>query len=1049
MKRIFTLITLLFIAVIAKAQLLSWTPVFIQESSTPVTITIDANYGNKGLLNYTPTTDVYVHIGAITTKSANSSDWKYVPFTWATTPAAANAAYLGGNKWSYTITGGLRTFFGMSDPTEHILKIAILFRNGNGNSVERNADGSDMYIPVYDNGLYARVDQPYRQPLYNPAPEPITKGVGDNIDITAKSSQAGSLKIYFNGTQVANSASTSATASPTIVAPGNQQIIAVTNNGSTNASDTLNFIVSSPTTIADLPPGAKDGINYESGDTSAILVLYAPGKQNIYVIGDFNNWTPAVAYQMNETSDNNRFWIRLKGLTPGVEYAYQYFIDGKIKVADYNTEKVLDPDNDKFISSTTYPNLKAYPTGKTTGIVSVLQTAKPAYSWQVTNFTRPDKRNLLIYELLVRDFTAAGNYQTLKDTLSYLKRLGVNAIELMPVNEFEGNNSWGYNPNFYFAPDKAYGTETALKQFIDACHQQGFAVIMDMVLNHSFGSSPMVQMYFDGANNIPAADNPWFAQHYTHAFDVGYQFNNASQATADFRDRVIAHWLNNYHIDGYRFDLAKGFTPTNTCDATGNNCNTTTVGNYDQARVNIWDTLYKHQQAVSPGSYTILEMFADNSEEQVETNTGMMVWDNMNGTLNQVTMGYTDNSDFSYGIYNARGLTNAYAVGYQESHDEERLMYKNEQYGNSNGSYNVKDTATGLLRNAMATAFWAMIPGPKMIWQFGELGYDYSINTCADGTTINNNCRLDNKPIKWNYYNDTRRRALYNVYAALLRLRNQPAYLSTFVTGNVNYNVGSGTTLKWLNVVGGNLKLVVMGNIGVTPQTANVTFPNTGTWYSYLTDSSTVITNATTSVTLKPGEFYVFTSIDLHTLALPVKWLDFTAQKGSNNNILLNWNVSEQVNNDHFDVERSINAVNYNVIGTVAAGKAYNGVEKYSFTDVAPYDGMNYYRIKQVDKDGNFERSKVAAVSINGSHLLWQVYPNPVGSSTALFANTNFAKLQMIMTDASGRVVYKGEQSAVTTGQRINIPVQNLAKGVYLLKVSSDKESHTEKIVVQ
>lgn len=722
-------------------------------------------------------------------------------------------------------------------------------------------------------------------------------------------------------------------------------------------------------------------------------------------------------------------------------------IDGKLKVADYNAEKILDPDNDKYISQTTYPNLKAYPTGKTSGIVSVLQTAKPVYTWQVTNFSRPDKRNLAIYELLVRDFTAAGNWQTLRDTLGYLKRLGINAVEVMPFNEFEGNNSWGYNPDFYFAPDKAYGTETALKQFIDACHQQGMAVIMDMVLNHSFGSSPMVQMYYDATNNIPAADNPWFAQHYTHAYNVGFQFNNASQATADFRDRVIAYWLNNYHIDGYRFDLAKGFTPTNTCDVNGNNCNVGAWGNYDQLRVNIWDSIYKHQQAVSPGSYCILEMFADNSEEKIEMGAGMMVWDNMNATMNQVTMGYNDNSDFSYGIYSSRGLATPLTVDYMESHDEERLMWKNIQYGNNNAGYNVKDTATGLKRNAMAAAFWAMLPGPKMIWQFGELGYDYSINTCSDGVTINNNCRLDTKPVKWNYLQDARRAGLYNTYAALLRLRSQPAYATTFTAGTVNYNVSNGTTVKWLNVTGSTLKVVVVGNMGVTQQSAQVTFPNTGTWYSYLTDSSATISSTTPTVTLKPGEFYVFTNISLHTL--PVKWLSFTAQKAGESSIQLNWSTTEDVNNSHFNVERSINGVNYSLIGSVPAGKAVNGIENYSFTDVGPYNGMNYYRLQQVDKDGSAIRSKTVQVSITGAYTSWQVYPNPAAAGTALYFNTALSKVQLLLTDASGRIVYKGRLSSVVTGQKVNIPVQQFAKGTYLLKVSTDKLSHTEKILVQ
>ena len=220
MKRIFTLIALVFIsAITANAQLLSWSPAFIQESSTPVTITMDATLGNQGLLNYTPTTGVYVHIGVITNKSTSSSDWKYTPFTWATTPTAANCTYLGNNKWSYTITGGLRTFFGMTDPTEKILKIAILFRSGDGNTVERNADGSDMFVPVYDNGLYARIDQPYRQPMYVPTPQPMTVHVGDAVPITANASQAGTLSVYFNGILVKSSNAATSVATAAGMAP--------------------------------------------------------------------------------------------------------------------------------------------------------------------------------------------------------------------------------------------------------------------------------------------------------------------------------------------------------------------------------------------------------------------------------------------------------------------------------------------------------------------------------------------------------------------------------------------------------------------------------------------------------------------------------------------------------------------------------------------------------------------------------------------------------------------------------------------------------------
>ena len=114
------LVPFLFLVVLTNAQLLTWTPDFVKEASTPVTITMDATYGNKGLLNHTPTTDVYVHIGVITSKSTSSSDWKYVKFAWPGTNPLAQCTYLGNNKWQYTITGGLRSYFAITDANETI-----------------------------------------------------------------------------------------------------------------------------------------------------------------------------------------------------------------------------------------------------------------------------------------------------------------------------------------------------------------------------------------------------------------------------------------------------------------------------------------------------------------------------------------------------------------------------------------------------------------------------------------------------------------------------------------------------------------------------------------------------------------------------------------------------------------------------------------------------------------------------------------------------------------------------------------------------------------
>lgn len=929
------LILILLIAVLSsRAQLLKTTPEFVQDNSSNIEIVCDASFGNKAILNYTPTADMYVHIGLITSLSTSGTDWKYVKYPWASPGADRLCTYLGNNKWKFTITGGLRTFFGVIAPTEKILKIAVLFRNGTGTTKQANTDGSDMYISVYDNANYVRITDPYRQPTYNSIPEPITKVVGNTISVSAASTLSSDLKILFNGTQIGSqSATTSLTASTTIATSGTQTIIAEAVNAGNTTRDTLNFFVSGGTTVAALPAGLKQGINYEADATACTLVLYAPFKTRVSVLGDFNNWTESNAYQMNQTPDGTTYWLRLTGLTAGKEYAYQFLVDGSLKVADYNTEKILDPSNDQYISATTYPNLKAYPTGKTTGIVSLLQTAKPAYNWQTTNFTRPDKRNLVIYELLIRDFVATQSIQTVKDTLTYLKRLGINAIELMPFNEFEGNNSWGYNPSFYFAPDKAYGTESAIRAFIDECHKQGIAVIMDMVLNHSFGQSPMVQLYWDAANNQPAANNPWFNQVAKHPFNVGYDFNHESQATKDFVDRVVDHWLTNYKIDGFRFDLSKGFTQTN------NPTDANAFALYDASRVAIWKRIYDKMQNISANSYCILEHFAENKEEIELSNYGMMLWGNSNYSFNQSTMGYSTGSDFQSTVFNSptRGWSKPLLVGYMESHDEERLAFKNNLYGNASGSYSVKDFATSMKRNEMAASFFAMIPGPKMIWQFGELGYDYGINTCSDGVTIDNACRLSTKPIRWDYYSNASRRSLYNVYAQLFALKLKSNYLSTFTTSASTYDFVS--NVKWLKLTSDSLNVVVIGNFDVVASSVNISFPAAGTWYSYLTNVTRTATGSVETINLQPGEYYIYTNKDVKnaiaTAILPTAPINLNMQmriapNPTRENAVVSYDLPESG-----QVAINMLSLNGNRISSIYKGYQTKGIHSISLNNAA------------------------------------------------------------------------------------------------------------------
>lgn len=292
-----------------------------------------------------------------------------------------------------------------------------------------------------------------------------------------------------------------------------------------------------------------------------ILALNAPVKKVLNVKGDFNDRTKSPSNQMNRTPDGEIFWLKITGLIPKKEYIFQYLVDGEIRIGDPYADKTSDPDSDQeIINQGRYTGLMAYPSGKTQYQATYLQTAEDEFSWKNTTYEKPEPGELVIYELLVRDFDEKRSYKAVEDRLDYLQDLGVNAIELMPVGEFEGNLSWGYNPSFFFAPDKYYGTKNELKQLIDAANGRGMVIIMDMVLNHAFGQNPMVRLFNDGEFGSPTPDNPWFNRNATHPYNVGYDFNHESKYTQAFVDSLNNYWLTEYKVDGMRFDLSKGFT---------------------------------------------------------------------------------------------------------------------------------------------------------------------------------------------------------------------------------------------------------------------------------------------------------------------------------------------------------------------------------------------------------------------------------------------------------------------------------------------------------
>lgn len=818
------------------AQVVITSPAYPTDSDS-CTLIYDAAQGNGELKNVAP--PLYAHTGVITNLSTAPSDWKYVVADWNVNIPKIQLTPLGNNLYQLKFKPSVRNYYGVP-AAEVIKKMAFVFRNADGSKVGRNSDGSDIFVDIYPDELSVNLVLPSNRDLYLKQGTPIS--------VRAVSPAATQMRLLVNGTEVKSVTGQELT--DTLPADNfgadwtRHTVKVIATSGALSVADSFAYTIIPPSTVADLPAGLQDGINYPDSATAA-LVLYAPYKDHVFVIGDFNDWKPERDHYMNVTPDGNRYWLMIGGLTPGQEYIFQYLVDGTLRIGDPYADKVSDPD-DQYITAATYPGLKAYPAGKTTGIATYLQPGQEPYAWNTTPFTPPPATDLVIYELLLRDFTAAHDFQSLIDTMDYLKSLGINAIELMPVMEFEGNLSWGYNPNFSFAVDKYYGQKNDLKRLVEEAHLRGMAIILDIVCNHHFGSSPLVRLYWDAANSRPAANSPWFNPVPKHPYNVGYDFNHETPFTRQYMRRLLSYWLEEFHVDGFRFDLSKGFTQKNSYPD-----DVSLWGQYDASRINILTDYVMALHAVNPNAYAIMEHFADNSEEQVLSSRNMLLWGNLNGNYNEATMGWNagGKSDFSWISYVKRGWSDPHVVGYMESHDEERLSFKNIAYGNAAVSpwYNVKDTGTSLKRLELAANFFFTIPGPKMIWQFGELGYDYSINS--------NGGRLAPKPIRWDYLDDWRRAYTRNVFATLAAMKKE---LPVFETSDYSLDVGNAVKRLWLRHA--TMDVTVLGNFDVNRQQVLPSFTRTGWWYELYTGDSLNITDVNLPMSFEPGEYRLYTT---------------------------------------------------------------------------------------------------------------------------------------------------------------------------------------------
>lgn len=775
------------------ADVVTSDPSPLQISSSNVVVYFHADLGNKGLNNQPSSAKLYAHTGVITNKSNSGSDWKHAP-NWGDNSDKYKLEYVSPNLWKLNI-GDINTYYGITGD-EVVKKLAFVFRSSDNKLEGKDTGNSDIFLDVVDEG--------YQVSLSSDIEGTFVDDAHSTVNFTVTATSPSTLSLSINGNIVKSTDNVTRLDVPfTFTTRGNYSVVAKGVSGVNSKSVEATYCFPTPSIAADYPGGVPKQGAVRNSDGTVTFCLAAPGKSSVMLMP---GWEDYVAQDKNvmkyqDYKGNRYFWITVSCLNPDTRYFYYYLVDGSIKVADPYAKLILDPYNDKYISADVFPNLPEYPIDKVTGntIIAVYHENINQYDWKVKNFKGADKENLVIYELLLRDFTGTegasqgdGTIRKAIEKLPYLIDMGINAIELLPIMEFNGNNSWGYNTNFYFAPDKAYGTPDDYKEFIDLCHQNGIAVILDVVFNQSDGLHPWYQMY-------SIDNNPFYNKTAPHAYSVLNDWNQDNPLVEQQWIDCVKYWLSEYKVDGFRFDLVKGLGDNNSYGSG--------TDGYNASRVARMSRIHDAVNEINPDAYFINENLASAKEENEMAADGQLNWANINNASCQFAMGYSEDSNLNRFNAESDSRTWGSTVSYAESHDEERMGYKQVQYGASGvkGNNEVSKRRIGSLHAQMLLS-----PGAHMIWQFSELGNDQSTKSGSGNNT-------DPKKVNWNALNDDDTYGLYQNICELINLRTrEPELFDKDALRQMNFTASSWSNGRFLYLSKNGKELILAINPNVT-----------------------------------------------------------------------------------------------------------------------------------------------------------------------------------------------------------------------------------------
>lgn len=542
------------------------------------------------------------------------------------------------------------------------------------------------------------------------------------------------------------------------------------------------------------------------------FVLYAPHKPFVSLVGDFNGWDTRI--HPMRTDGQGIWWTTIPD--PGMtRYGYYVIVD------DDTHTWVGDP----YATQVDW-TVKA-PWG-------VLPAARKPYRWTDRRWRTPRLRDLVIYELCVRDTAGAwygsrpvyGNFKRMLDVIPHLVKTGVNAVELMPINAFPGDSSWGYNPVFYNAVANTYGAPDDFKHFVDRCHAQGIAVILDVAFNHAWGEHPYYRMYppLYGPNGERWHDwNPFFHQT-PAAINMwgGVDWDHYSAVTTRYFQDVVRFWLDEYHVDGFRFDWVGG-VDYNSSEPMDPGFNP-----YHGISAICWAARQAKPDCILVAEYWSLDgTNPEKSAARLVQETAMdAVWNGafhhtMEEVLNHRWQWEQKDIYRAIGGFREQGFSAAdQVINYTASHDEVRPEHEIKFYSAKHivrpQGWSVQKVVLALAQCGLVVLFGA--PGVPMIYAGQEYGDD-SPRT------------IDFVPLQWQKLTEAAHTQQFELVRRLTRARqHHPALRSDHIAflGNEFASRHIVCFCRWDAASGDHV--IVAGNFGHTPQSIELPTPRDGRW---------------------------------------------------------------------------------------------------------------------------------------------------------------------------------------------------------------------------